>query len=301
MKRFIKQLGLFILLICIIDICTGKLFGFLVSNAIGGNNGRNNYICNKVHDDILIFGSSRALHHYNPIIISDSSGLSCYNCGQDGNGIILNYGRYRLISQRYTPKMIIYDVQSSFDLITGDDNTKYLGWLKAYYDKDGIPEIFESVDKKERYKMQSMMYRYNSKFMQILTDYIHPLKSDGIKGFLPIDEEMDTMLVNKKEEKKEELSYDSLKINYLKKFVDECKGSKIVFVVSPCWDGMETTSLQPIKKICKEKGLPFIDFSNDSRFVHHNELFKDGQHLNARGADTFTKVLVHKLKSIKLL
>ncbi len=170
MKRFVLRVGVFFLIILAFDVLFGKAFDYLAFHAKGGDNRRNNVICNEVNDDILIFGSSHALHHYNPIIITDSLGMSCYNCGQDGNGSILNYGIYQLIIQRYHPKVLIYDIMPSFDLLAGEDNHKYLGNLRPYYNRKGIPEIFESVDDTEKYKMRSQMYRYNAKFVQIVSD-----------------------------------------------------------------------------------------------------------------------------------
>ena len=119
MKKFLIKTVLFFIIIAIIDVLSGKLFTCLVEHTKGGDNWRNNYICDGVNDDILIFGSSRALHHYNPVIISDSLNLSCYNCGQDGNGAILNEARYQLILQRHRPKVLIYDVIPGFDLLVG--------------------------------------------------------------------------------------------------------------------------------------------------------------------------------------
>ena len=130
----------------VIDCVIGTMFSTLLAKAKGGNNARNNYINDYTTQDILIFGSSRAIHHYHPTIISDSTDMTCYNCGQDGNGVILNYGRLLMIGKRYKPKMIIYDVQNTFDLTAGEDNHKYLAWLKAYYDHEGVDNIFDSVD-----------------------------------------------------------------------------------------------------------------------------------------------------------
>lgn len=157
MKRFFVKIIIFGVLVLAIDMAVGLIFPMLVSNAKGGDNKRNNYICNDTKEDILVFGSSRAIHHYNPEMISDSTGMTCYNCGQDGNGIILNHARLKIITERYAPKYIIYDVTPGFDLLAGDDNHKYLGMLRAYYDRNGIPGIFESVDQTEKYKMQSLV------------------------------------------------------------------------------------------------------------------------------------------------
>ena len=298
MKRFLIQIGIFFLLITVIDVIAGKTFSYFVDHAKGGDNGRNNYICNETSEDILIFGSSRAIHHYNPVMLSDSLGLSCYNCGQNGNGVILNYGRYQLICQRYIPKLLIYDVTSEFDLLAGDDNHKYLGWLRAYYDREGIPEVFESVDSIEKYKMLSQMYRYNTKFIQIVSDCINPLQSEGIKGFRPISQDMDTMKISKKPQKKESYNFDSLKMSYLEKMIVESKDTKVVFVVSPSWYGMDTLQFKPIKDICQRRNILLIDFSNTPKYIHNNYYFRDGSHLNARGANEFTCDLIVELKKL---
>lgn len=172
-------------LIVMADVVTGWLMSYMVDHAKGGDTSRHNYICSKSNDDILVLGSSRALRHYNAQLIGDSLGMSCHNCGESGNGIIYNYGQYQMVRQRYMPKIILYDICPPFDLLK-DDNQKYLRWLKPYYDRPGISEIFESVDKNEKYKMISSLYRYNSLIFNIIPDYLRPMKSSGKKGFVPL-------------------------------------------------------------------------------------------------------------------
>ena len=278
----------------------GEVFSFMVKHAKGGDNKRYNYICNEINEDIIIFGSSRAFHHYNPAIITDSLGMSCYNCGQEGNGIVLNYGRYQLISQRYHPKLLIYDVIPSYDLLSAEDNQKYLGHLRPYYDKEVILELFDRVDKTSRVKMMSKLYRYNSKFVQIVSDFIHPQRVDDIKGFRPIHQEMDTLKINKKKFDGVKPCYDTLKIQLLKDMIEESKTTKVVFVVSPYWNEMDTTVLAPLKTICANYSIPILDFSNDKRFLHQNCFFFDSGHLNSRGADYFTRELIKELKMYDL-
>ena len=239
MQKFLSKTLLFFTIVVIIDVLSGILFAYLVKHANGGENWRNNCICDSVNDDILIFGSSRA----------------------------------------------------TVDLLVGEDNHKYLKWLKPYYDRTGIPEVFESVDDTEKYKMLSQMYRYNSNCIQIICDYLHHLQSN-IKGFCPLNEEMDTMMVRKVAIKQETPVYDSLKISYIRKMVEESIDTKIIFVVSPIWNGADTIPYQPIRDICREKNIPFLDFLNNPKYVHNNAYFKDGAHLNARGADEFTKDLI---------
>ena len=295
MKKFVCKVVCFILLLAISDFLSGKMFAYMISHAKGGENWRNNFICDRVDSDILVFGSSRALHHYNPLIIMDSLNMSCYNCGQDGNGAILNYGRYQLILQRYQPKLLIYDLTSGFDFLEGEDNHKYLGWLKAYYDRPGIADIFKSIDETEKYKMQSFFYRYNTKFIQIVSDFIHPLQSDGIFGFRPEEREMDTMKISAIPTDKHKL--DNLKINYLKKIVIESNSTKVIFVISPRWNGwngMNAEEQQFVESFCQQYNIPFIDLSN--LFLHENKFFQDGSHLNSRGADEYTRKLIRFIR-----
>ena len=302
MKKFIIKVACFFIIVALIDCIAGIVFPYLVSNAKGGDNGRNNYICLKTNEDILIFGSSRAIHHYHPTIISDSTDMTCYNCGQDGNGVILNYGRLLMIGKRYKPKMIIYDVQNTFDLTAGEDNHKYLAWLKAYYDHEGVDNIFDSVDSTEKFKMMSNLYRYNSKCVQIVSDCIHPMQSLGIKGYRPLTAKMDTMKIIRNAPSSVSVpEWDSLKINYLNKFIDKTKDTKLVFVISPLWYGMNESQYKIIKTICQERGIQFYDFANNPKYVHHNEYFKDGSHMNNVGAEEFTKDLMKMMKKDKLI
>ena len=302
MKRFFIKILLFFSLIIVVDVVLGHVFDYMLAHTKGGINGRNNYICNETNEEILVFGSSRAQHSYNPKIISDSSGLSCYNCAQNANGIILAVARYQLILQRYKPKVLIYDVTPTFDFLGGEDNSKYLGWLRAYYDRNGIPAVFESIDKTEKVKMVCQMYRHNTKFLALISDYIHPLTGMGNKGFRPYYEKMDTMkLRNRIVDTDTPIIYDSIKISYLKKLVEESDYTKVVFVVSPWWYGADTILYQPVRELCNEYGIPYIDFSNHPKYVHCNDLFKDGSHLNSKGADEFSRDLCIELKKRRIL
>lgn len=298
MKKFLLKVVLFFLALIIVDRALGDVFAYMGDNAKGGYIGHHKYVTDKVNEDILIFGSSRAIHHYNPQIISDSLGMSCYNCGQDGNGIILFYGLWQMIKERHKPKMIIYDITPDFDILEleGKPNQRYLGWLRANYDRSGIKEIFVDVEPLERYKMCSWLYRYNSRFIQISQDYLRPRYKIKDNGYLPLEGEMDTMKISKEASSHTLSPSCSLKMSYINKFIDETKELNLIFVVSPSWYGINYLEVEPIRKLCERRHITFIDYSNQSKYVHNNTYFSDGNHLNARGADEFTKELINILK-----
>ncbi|MBR2492910.1 MAG: hypothetical protein IKB64_05585, partial [Paludibacteraceae bacterium] len=78
-------------------------------------------------------------------------------------------------------------------------------------------------------------------------------------------------------------------------------GTNVVFIASPIWYGMNPQKLAPIKNLCQKYNVPFIDFSDNSKYVHCNKYFTDGVHLNMRGADEFTKDLIQELRKHNLI
>lgn len=295
MRKFIAKIVLLFAIIAICDYVFGLGMGYVVRHINIGGQGRDNYICDVGEDDIMVFGSSRAVHHYNASMLEDSLGMTCYNCGDDNNGIILSYGRLMMAKERHQPKVIIEDVEPFFDLFKDDDH-KYLGWLKAHYDRQGVSEIFDAIDPTERYKMWSQMYRYNSKFLQNLVVFFTSLSTDtGIKGFRPLHEDFDPMRIDKNYDRTK-YEFDPLKLEFVNKMIDLSEGSKLYFIVSPMWYGMDSAWVAPVRDICRQRNVPFLDFSNDPKYVHNNQLFKDGIHLNAKGADEFTRDLIRELR-----
>lgn len=300
MKKFVIKVCLFAILIGSIDLIFGYTMSAVSLQIDTRATGSDNYICDKAIDDILIFGSSRAKNHYNAQMISDSLGLSCYNCGESGCGIILAYGRLLMLLERHTPHTIICEIAPEIDLLTMTDNHRDLAGLKRHYDRTGIDSIFWNVDPTERYKMLSGMYRHNSSSWRDLFNYLHkPSYNPEIRGFFPINREMDSLkkiIRRPLHHLKEDYVYDSLKIQYLNKFIDKTKGINLIFVVSPTWSGQDTIVLDTVRQICKERAIPFLDYSNSPKYKYHNEYFVDDLHLNARGADVFTRDIIHELR-----
>ena len=294
MKKFIIRLSIYFAILALVDYGLGHLFSSMALNATRGNYGRYNYIANEVNQDMLIFGSSRATHHYNTLMLSDSLGYSCFTVGEDGNGIILNYARLLMIERRYKPKVVVWEFTKSFDIDT-NDNHRYIAKLKQYYDRQGIQSIFWDVDPAERWKMMSWLYRSNSCFLTILSDCFLSLHELGQNGFRPLKGELDPIKIREKRSK-ETVAPDPLKQKYIQAFLEHVKGAKVIFCISPIYYGMDEEQLRPIRELSAREGYPLLDFSNDPKYVRNDLYFKDGSHLNARGADEFTLDFIKALK-----
>lgn len=293
------------MIVVVADFVVGSLFESWFAKMTSGTIGRNNYICHSMSEDVLVFGSSRAIHHYDTKVLSDTLGMSCYNLGQDGCGIILSYGRLMMALNSHRPKVVICDI-TSYDIEQGN-NIVQIHSLKPYYSQvPALADLFRDVDKTEPLKMMSRVYRYN-------TNYIHNPKvllkrnsevkyiSDKRFGFKPINKKFDPMKIRKASEYSPapKWNVDSLKLTYLQRFVDALGDDvTIVFVVSPFWYANQRYDVSLIDGFCKKNNIPFLDYQCDEDFVHNDSLFTDGTHLNSRGAEYFSKKIAHIIHKI---
>ena len=293
MKGFIYKIIVFISLLFIVDRLLGYGMGKLRSAAIGGNTEREEYIANKATEDILIFGSSRALDHYNPNILTELLGLSCYNCGQDESGIVLFYPRYKMMAKRNNPKIIIYDIYLQ-DLY-GKDNEKYLSRLKPYYNDKDVKEMFSLVDHLSKYKMFSHIYQHNSTLYDVLKDnFIN--NHIFLKGFYSIM--TGTLDYEPTGTKTKHEPLDSFKVSYLEKFIKETKDKcQLFFCISPVYKSTSNKDFDSIKILCKKYNIPLLNHYCDTLFTNHRELFSNVNHLNRNGADLYSEIIVNEIKN----
>lgn len=293
MKKYILTILLFIGVVTIIDISFGYICDYLHKNAKGGGIEKRLYLAEKSNEQILMFGSSRMCHHYNPAIIEDSLKMTCFNAGQDGNGIIMAYGFLRMVLERYTPNMIIYDL-SPFDYIE-DDNIKYINYLKPYYKNVHVKQIIHDVSPVDKYKMISSFYQYNSQITSLIKCYVSPLSFTN--GYLPLD---GTMNYDYSPQINETSPSDNMKLKYLKMFIKTCKENNIplVFCLSPQYKVSNSNEYNTVKDIILQEQIPLLDFYSYPRLANNKDYFKDRTHLNSAGADAFTKELIPHLRGL---
>lgn len=211
------------------------------------------------------------------------------------------YGIYQMIVNRYRPKLIIYDVETAFDLFEYKPNnncTRYLAAQKPYYNQPGISQIFKDVSQEEYYKTYSRLCRYNSISIPLVIDYITSKQMDK-KGYSPLSGEI--MKEPEKKGNNEAPIIDQLKLNYMRKFVTDAteRGIPLLMVVSPKYGAENSNALQPIKEICETYNVPFMNYYADSEFMMHKEWFKEPMHLNDEGAKVFSCIFVNNIKERK--
>lgn len=295
MKKFILNILIFFGIVAVIDLAAGKMFWYLQSTMAGGRTGAEYYACKESNEDVIIMGSSRAQHHYVPQIITDSLGLSCYNAGWDGNGIIMQYGRWKMMLERFTPKVLIYDITTYYDLDL-NDNMAYIDRLKPFCGDRLIKDYVSSIFPLERIKLNSQLYRYNYKFLEMIFDCLKG-KGDDNRGYFPLYGQIRPEAIKTK--KMKDITIDNQKIHYLDQLAKECKESntKLVFVISPTFNRISNFDeyLVPIEKIAEKYDVQLFSYY-DSIFSSNQECFKDSEHLNDEGARAYTSELISRIQ-----
>lgn len=304
-KKIILGVICFCLLLMAIDWVVGTCSEKMYYKSKYGIFHRQIYCLTESQDALMILGSSRAAHHYVPQIIEDSIGMSCYNAGSDGMCIYYHYGILASrIQRKCPPKIIVLEVINT-DIEVSNGATFSLDaaldrYAPHYGEYAEIDSLFAFKGWKEKVKLMSKTYKYNSKLVQaIKCNYIPSPEDRGyeaVNGIMKITESQKkevTMCSTKKPDIEER------KLIYLQKFIDDCKANdiQIVMCYSPYYAHDTPVGVRLIKELAEKNGVKFFDFSNDERF-QNPEYFKDESHLNDVGAKLYSKEFARILKQV---
>jgi len=186
-KLFYKFLVLGVVLF-ILDLAIGKILEHFYFKQTSGAFYRTTYSMDSTNAKILIFGSSRANHHYDPRIVEKELGMSCYNTGRDGNFLLYNYAIFETITQRYEPKIVIFDVNRNELSSTSDDYERLSALLPYKNRNNAIDKMIALSDPYVKIKCLSKIYPFNSLLLTIAignTTMNKSRKSD-INGYVPL-------------------------------------------------------------------------------------------------------------------
>lgn len=296
---FASKLILLLLIVFLLDFSIGKTLRYFYFKEECGRQYRATYSVEKTTADILIFGSSTAYHHYIPDIIEDSMKHTCYNTGSPGQSLLYDYAILKAILKRYSPRLIILDV-SLGELRDGKESYDRLSFLLPFYkEHEEMRPVIDLKSPLEKFKLLSSIYAFNSSFLMIAggnSEYFKK-KNIDIKGYKPLTRTWHNPIEMRISE---HYKLDSIKINIFKSFIEDCRnsGTKLFVICSPAFTKYNQTeySISVMEKISKEENTRFIDFTNDTTFIIHPNLFDDPAHLNAKGSEIFTNSVIGKIK-----
>lgn len=276
---------LFFTTIAIVDFGFGRAMERLERKS----NSSNYHCMYKAAEDVLVLGSSFAARNIVPQVIEDSLGLTCYNAGEPGVGIVCAWARLNMFLRNHTPKLVIYTLTPGSDYLVAEDYSRYLGRVKYYYDIDeSVDQLYaDFASPAERIKLRSNLFKYNSGWLTILSNSVSS-KQDN-KGYKPLYEEMDTKASNS--EKATEVAIDSLKLSYLDRtfaLLRE-KNVSVICLLTPQY-GLELDAEQYKAgiELCRKHNVPVYNDFKDKDITPDPTLFYDFCHLNDKGAKVYT-------------
>ncbi len=295
MKIFIRRLFLFVILLytgsLIIDILISK-----IAQPRAEFSSWKDLYSNNINADMLIFGSSRTMNHFNPQMIEDSLNLSAYNMGLSGSRIEISLLRLkehlRICTKK--PRYITLEI----DWMTCDGaKIHYCPWQMfpyMLYNKNIYKYTHDYKGFYTHYYLIPLV-RYVKYLPDIFknrhrTYYRNPNVLG--KGFVVLTRSWDETTQNVNPFK---ASIPNEEKEYLKEFIDICRYNKIQLNMVYAPEHIKVnkivtnrdTIIDYFKQLSTLNNIPFADFST-LELCSDSVYFYNHRHLNIRGANKFT-------------
>lgn len=300
-KHFLRSFTVVAILLIAVDICFGLLFdrAFL---RLPRSDKMPSTICHRFIDrpQVMLIGSSRCHHHYDATLLADSIAsivgkqADVFNYGLDAIYVGSSLAVIESMLQRHTPDLIILDANShEFDVVY----RKTISVASPIYWSDDIMRHhINAAVWSNPLTMLSSLYRYRNAMPLRMAE----AKFGGpppLRGFVPLDDVLDTTKAYPPGPTTEELVVDSLVVGNFRHVARLCseKNVRLLVVDSPRFRPTDNSNL--VRQLCRECNIPFIDFYDTPFFNRRPELFYDPGHLNATGAHIFTSLLIDELRN----
>ena len=299
--KFGYKLLILLAIMFVIDRVGGAAMAYFFEKEPLGDAAAFSHAIEDPKEDILIYGSSRALHTYDPRVFQSATGFSCFNCGRNASTIIYHSAiiSSALHQPDHKPKAIILDITpKELSWRSGEDGNDILaGMILPYVEKN---KQFEAMAKdlfpKELLKAKvSKLYPYNSMILSIIRNYSKK-GNDNIKGYQPlkgnkVEATPPTILMNAEID-----NYAKEKLEYFVKSVTD-QHIPLFIIVSPIYlqKYAPTESLKISKQIFDKYHVPMWDYEFDTDYVKQS-LFYDNVHMNTKGAEMFSEMIAKRVK-----
>lgn len=294
MVKFIKYILLVLVGVAIIDIASRCLFQYLFSHPRKDSRIEAIYkfVFHHDRDDIVILGASRADRHYASQQIEDSLHLKVFNYGFEGCSIIHQYLSLLRAIDNGGLQLVILDLSAAQ---LGDEwvYDRLSRYYPFYWRNDTIMSIINEVEGRDmRFLMCSSLIQYNSQLFNLF------IKDKQYKGYSPLPYTGTPFIAtaSNKEGASSDINIMEKPIcpiakKYLIKMQEECEKNNIKLVV--CISPSLFQSDGNIELLCKKYGMPCWNMCSS---VDNPLYFSNETHLNEKGAEAFTALLVERIR-----
>ncbi len=296
-QYLLLKIAAFLLLAFITDFISGSILRSFYFKQTSGWEYRTKYSIDGTRADVLIFGASRAQQQYNPLYFEERLHQSCYNVGRDGEPFFYYYAVLKAVLKRYTPKIIILDIENGVFKESQDSYDRMSILLPFYKSHPEMRSIIELRSPFEKLKLQSQIYPFNSMLFKIAigNTEMNKKRNQDIKGYVELRRVLDEP-IRTVDFLKNKYAIDSNKVNFYRSFIKDCKQAnvKLYIVCSPYFIHAVGTdiSMTIAKEIAGENNIDFVDFAKDEIFLNNSKLFDDTVHINVAGSKIFSNKLI---------
>lgn len=309
--KIIVKLVILILCILAMDLVIYTLIGQSLKNIGTGELGFQHVIKSKY--DIVIFGASKSTTNYDPSIIKDVTGMSCYSLGSTGSTFLAQYPQLVRILDAYTPHIVVFE-------LIGDDLDEGLLSYKAgrvvdrmllHIDNKDVYDLITQIDKWHGVKSVIRSYRYTSvigdRIVELFRSRDHTY--DPRLGYNP--KERNPNFVFKIEDDMHARNDEiAIKRNNspiieraFERMLSELQRNSIhaVFVHSPNYMNRGSRIDPTVIRMIHEKGMEFYDMADNVVFDYNEcDYYSDELHLSPQGANEYSRVFAMFLLSLPI-
>jgi len=261
----------------------------------------------RIQADTLIYGSSRAWVHINPIPMENRYDGGFYNLGMDGYHFGMQYFRHlQFLKYNEKPRRIIL----SLDVFSLEKRTDLynFGQFLPYLFRSDFRRETEGYEGFSFWDYRLPLVRYygdrQAKHAAMRAAWPRPQGIYRTKGYRGMPFEWNADFSNAT------AITDTIKagvdpevLELFTRFLSECQTAKIkvLLVYTPEYiEGQRFVRnrgeiLEIYRKAATEYQIPFLDYS-DSPLSSRRELFYNAMHLNRTGSDLFTRQLIEDIQ-----
>lgn len=319
MKRFLRTLILFLVLVLLITVAVNGLYIYksnqrpdTMSISKSGEPEIKNVpegieICN--------FGSSHGLHSFD---YEDLSDYTCFNFGQSSQFISYDYRILQNYIDNFEKGTVVFITVSHFSLF-GPPDTEYDNFAslnKRYY-KILPDELIKNYDEKTDFFVNYAPALAADDILSVFEMLFASFEDDAEIVCVSDNDALEqaykrykTFIADKLDENGERL-YNTEEIKALYDMIELCKECDLVpvLITTPYTTAYNEQVYKNdptfyddfyrlIDDIVKNTGVAYYDYSADERFSGDYSLFSDSDHLNRDGARKFTAIVLKETMNI---
>ena len=262
--------------------------------------------------ELMIFGSSVALVHYDANLIEKQTGLSTFNMGLNGNFFPENYGFIReFLSYSENSKIIL--MSETYGALWRHEGLHRPEYTFTWIENENVYDCLYKMD-----PMRVFSERYVP-FYNLTTVKYWMIRQGLENAKLPVPK-MNLELCNKGYKEGDNIwlgpkaTGDTIHTFIEEEVVSDFKevigeiiaaGKTAVLVMPPVYD--EGAKLIPrldearevFQSLCEPEGAYFLDYSRDPEFVFKVDWFTNNTHLNPMGAKVLSERISEDLKQFR--